>query len=143
MARRKIESEMPRDRREKNDCLLQGETGADADARARAEGQIGETIDALAHVGKKARRIEALGLIPETMMAMQNPGRDHDPRPRVDLMARDLILADGLAGDRGRRRIKTQRLLDHRLGDDEPIERERRKINISLHRVDLALEPIT
>ena len=57
-------------------------------------------------------------------------------------MAGDLILADGLAGDRGRRRIKAQRLLDHRLGDDEAIERGRRKISFALRRVDLPLEPL-
>ena len=84
--------------------------------------------------GRKREGSKRSGSSQRPTMAMQHPGRDHDPRPCIDLMAGDLILADGLAGDRGRRRIKAQRLLDHGLGDDEAIERGRREISIALRR---------
>jgi hypothetical protein len=64
VARLEVKPEMPGDRGKHDDRLLQREAGADADARARAEGQIGKAVDPRTHVREEARRIEAVGLVP-------------------------------------------------------------------------------
>jgi hypothetical protein len=139
MAGREIEPELAADRGKQDDGLLEREGLADADARARAEGQIGEAVDALARTGEEARRVENLRILPEQAMPMQDPRGDHHPGAAIDLEARDAIRADRLARDRRGRRIEPQRLLDHCLGDDQAGQGRQGEIAVAQHLVVLAV----
>ena len=54
-------------------------------------------------------------------MAMQHVRRDHHHGAGADAFAGDLVRLDRGAADRSKRRIKTQRLLDHGSGLDQPV----------------------
>ena len=80
--------EAPRDHGERQQRLLHGERHADADARARAERQIGKARDLRAVLRREALRHEHLGVGPQLAVPVQHPRRDDDaragrrPRPR-------------------------------------------------------------
>src|SRR5450756_867695 len=63
MTRRQLQCEMPHDGRDNDRGLMQGKGGADADARADAEGQIGKSIDALARTVEETIRIKRVCLL--------------------------------------------------------------------------------
>src|SRR5260370_18723297 len=99
-----------RDRRQQQHRLGHGEGGADADARAGAERDIGEAM-----ARPRALRREALGLerarpVPEVGVAVEQPGHDEDMRARGNAAAQHLVIADPGARHTVRRRGWTPRL---------------------------------
>ena len=63
---------------ERDHRLLQGEGGADADARAGAEGNIGVAINGLAVLGQETLGLEGVGVVPQQLVTLENPRRYDD-----------------------------------------------------------------
>jgi hypothetical protein len=92
--------------------LEQGEGLADAHALAAAEREVGEARELAAKLGGPARGVEALGIRVVAGVAVHDPLRHHDDRAAGDAVAGDLVVLEGLAAERGDRRVQAQGLED-------------------------------
>src|SRR5216684_2499815 len=99
--------------------LAHREGVADTDSRAAAEWEISEAWASLRALGREALRVEALGLFPKGGMAMGDEAADDHVGLAPHAVAADFVLADGVARNRPRRRIKPHRLFDHHPGVSE------------------------
>src|SRR5436190_6713000 len=106
VAGREAEAIAPGDRRENQHGFCHRERHADADARPRAEWNVGEAVPRGALLRQEPLRIEALRMLPERRLSMQQPGRDDDGGAGRNPMAEHGIFAHGLARDRMRGRIE-------------------------------------
>ena len=80
------------------------ECGAQADARAAAEGEEGADAGPWLRLAGEAVGHEGGGIVPQLAMAMDDPRADPDLRLRCDLHARDLVGRDRLARQIGQAR---------------------------------------
>ena len=87
--------------------------------RARAAGRRGDrqTRPAGAAVGREAVGIEALGVVPQALVAMDHPGGDVDGRAPRHAHAADLVIFQHRPGREARcGRVETHRFLDDAAG---------------------------
>lgn len=80
VTRYKIEPIVARERRDGDDHLLHRVGGSDAHSWAGAERDVAEAFDVAAVLRQKTGWIEAIGIVPQQAMAMQDPRRDDDRR---------------------------------------------------------------
>src|SRR5271166_4057588 len=78
MTRRRLEAKVAYERREDRRHFQRREPHADANARPRAEGQIGAAMARLALLGSETVRVEGVWLLPQVLVAMHAPDRDID-----------------------------------------------------------------
>ena len=89
------------------------ELGADADARAGAEWHEREAGRGWL-IGHETRWPERFGIIPQLMVTVQNPGRDHYDAARRQFDPRSAVAFDGFSHDREHRGEQAQRLVHNR-----------------------------
>jgi hypothetical protein len=90
-----------------------GELGPDADPWARAEGDVLEAVLRGAGFRGEALRIEAVGVVPQRLVAVQDPGPDADIVALLYGEIAELVVGQGLAIDARRGRVKPERFLQH------------------------------
>ena len=73
-----------------------GEAGADAQARAAAKRQILETMALLAAAGEPVGN-EGVGIVPQDLVTVDQPGPDRDDVAGFDLELAELVRLDRLA----------------------------------------------
>ena len=95
---RKVEPRRADDAGQDDHGFLEGERGADADARAGAEGQVGEAVDGAAPLRHETVGIEGVRLVPKPPMPVQHPGRDRHHGAFRDLEVADAVVANGARG---------------------------------------------
>src|SRR6476620_8315069 len=111
MALDEVEAKKAQKMGKQNGPLLNREGHADAYPRARAERDIGETVDAVALFAEESGRIEGVGIIPEPAAPVQDIGRDQDDGSRRHALAKNCVVPDRLAAEKRDRRIETQSLV--------------------------------
>ena len=80
---------------------------------------------AVAAVGCEAARIERVGLLPQPLMAVNDPRPDRDEIARFDLLVPEPIVGDRFAVEPRDRRVEAQRFLDDRAQQRQPVGKRR------------------
>ena len=140
---REAEAPAAREGREGEDALEPRELLADADARAGAEGEVGELR--ARGIERAAAREPALGLErvrvgPPARIAMHDPLAHEDDRARGKHVLVDRILLQRATSDDPRRREQSHRLGEHGARVREPREIVRAE-RVGGNRVDLGVQP--
>src|SRR6266851_7180574 len=102
-----------RDGRQQQHRLGHGESGADADALAGAEGDIGETMARPRALRREALGIELARPVPELGVAVEQPGHDQNLCARGNEAAQHLVIVEGGARQGVCRRVQPHRFLEH------------------------------
>lgn len=108
-----------RGHREQKDGFKQAEMFAEADARARAKRDVGKGDDFVAVLWQEAVGFEGVGVFPEKLVPVQDPGADRDVGAGGNFLPADFVGGDGLPGENVDGRIEAQGFVDNRTGEDE------------------------
>ena len=118
-ARGEFDPELPDQPRQDQHGFCECEVRANANSGADPEGKI-RVAGHRWGSRQKPPWIERVWLAPEPLVAVQNPGRDHDDVARGDLAPRHPVRSTCRTHNDEGRGIEAHRLIDHSSRQDEP-----------------------